>query len=75
MQLQQEQIQYVDNECCQVAVKSSTATAREERMNEAQMLDPQQPQQPQGRNSIANDFGVSLSLKSLEVLFEISISQ
>ena len=48
VQLQQEQIQYVDNECCQVAVKSTAA--KEERMNEAQQLDTlphAQAQQPQ----------------------------
>ena len=49
VQLQQEQIQYVDNECCQVAVKSTAA--KEERMNEAQQLDTLPPhaqaQQPQ----------------------------
>ena len=50
VQLQQEQIQYVDNECCQVAV-AKTRTTKEMNMNEAGQLDtlqhPQQQQQPQ----------------------------
>jgi hypothetical protein len=58
VQLQQEHIQYVDNECCQVAVGPNNAGGgvQQQHYNEAQTLDlgpqqQQQQQQPQGGNS------------------------
>ena len=53
VQLQQEQIQYVDNECCQVAV-AKTRTTKEMNMNEAGQLDTlQHPQQQQPQMATA----------------------
>ena len=63
VQLQQEQIQYVDNECCQVAVKSSTA-AKEQTMNEAQQLDNLQQQPPMATATLKRSKGKAAAAAS-----------